>query len=86
MYKYLHVRVYTFDMSNIDKKSDLQSEQIMLLVIANRYDEPSGVARISGHCTLNVTIHPLVMKHPSALCRVHVCPVLHSRGSDFFYF
>lgn len=26
----------------------------MLLPIANRYDEPSGTARVSGQCTLNV--------------------------------
>jgi len=27
----------------------------MPLVIANRYDEPSEIARVSGQCTLNVT-------------------------------
>lgn len=54
MYRHLRVRVCIRSTCLIEGPDLRQSKRTMLLVMANKYDEPSGTARVSGQCTLNV--------------------------------
>jgi len=85
MYRfYLRMRLYAFIMSNQRSWIRFTINLKGLLAIANRYDEPSGMARVSGQCTLNVARdNTSACNETSFSTMLSAYPVLCNRGNNF---